>query len=118
MKSVAHQGNLTGRPVTMLTQRQTSPRSPTGLTSPETVTGAVANRSNGMASLAKILPGYLARLRADGIAEADILRMLLENTAEVARATGNDRMDLITSEPRWAYVAERITRIVESTRVP
>lgn len=82
------------------------------------IRGALAHRSNGMASLAKILPGYVARLRDDGIAESNILPMLLDITAEVAHATGNDRMDLITGEPRWAYVAERITRILESTRVP
>ncbi|HEY5061309.1 MAG TPA: hypothetical protein VII52_07215 [Gemmatimonadaceae bacterium] len=57
----------------------------------------------------------LAHSRLEGTPDAEILANLLALASDVARATGNDRIGLVTGEPRWTFVAEAITREVESS---
>ena len=74
----------------------------------------LVHRTNGLSSLRKNALAQIARWRVEGVPDREILQRLLLIASDVAHATGNDRIDLVTGEPRWAYVAEALTRIVES----
>jgi hypothetical protein len=79
---------------------------------------SLVSRSSGRESLHKHALSYIAQSRAAGAADDDILRELLDIASEVACATGNDRVDVLTGQPRWSYVAEDLRRLMESVRMP
>jgi hypothetical protein len=73
---------------------------------------ALLRRTSGMSSLRKITRAQLLRWRAEGVPDTEVLDTLLGIASDVANATGSDRTDLVTGQPRWTYVAEEIRRIV------
>jgi hypothetical protein len=79
---------------------------------------SLVSRSSGRESLHKHALSYMADSRAAGATDDDILRELLDLASEVACATGNDRSDVLTGQPRWAYVADDLRRLVDSARIP
>lgn len=83
----------------------------------KSVRRTLAKRSSGLSSLRKNVTVRMARCRLEGMTDAEIVTAPLAIAADVARATGNDRIDLVTGEPRRAYVANAITRIVASAEL-
>ena len=79
---------------------------------------SLVSRSSGRESLHKHALVFIAQSRVAGVSDDEILRDLLEIASEVACATGNDRVDVLTGQPRWAYVAEDVLRIMDSLRIP
>jgi hypothetical protein len=75
---------------------------------------ALTKRASGLHSLRKNVVAQVARWRVEGMREEDILPSLMAIASDVACATGNDRIDLVSGAPRWAYVAQAIERILES----
>ena len=73
---------------------------------------ALTHPSHGLTSVRRHVGRQIDRWRSEGLAESAILSALLSIAADVARETGSDRIDLLTGEPRWRFVADAIRAIV------
>jgi hypothetical protein len=76
---------------------------------------ALTHPSHGLTSVRRHVRAQVARWQSEGVAEGTILSALMSVASDVARQTGSDRIDLLTGEPRWRYVADAIrTTVLES----
>ena len=69
---------------------------------------ALKSRSAGAAPLRKQVAAIIAGLRVQGITDATARAQLAGVVLEVATASGNDRMDVVTGLPRWQFVMDLI----------
>ncbi len=100
------------------TERHAYPRPPGSRTPLQKAIGrSLVNRASGWTSLRANVLSQLARWRLEGVPEHEILPRFLEIASDMARETGNDRVDLISGEPRWSHVADAIARVVDSARL-
>lgn len=76
---------------------------------------ALTRRTSGVPSLRKHVIAQAQQWRADGVDDREILAAFRELLQCVACATGDDRIDLFTGQPRWAAVAEVIERAIQDT---
>jgi hypothetical protein len=67
--------------------------------------------ASGWPGLRKTALKQIARWRLEGLADDEILARLRTFAADIARATGHDRVDLVTGRPRSARVTDAIERI-------